>query len=255
MCLIAIAVLGTATYAWFTYNSDVSTDRITAKTATTEVRLLLSPTDDPFAGKEESEITQVNSFDREKLMPVSTSDLDWFVYNNGVVADYDDAFFHGEIFVKAEGSGVTDSKLALYLDNTEDLFTNDNDSQLLNASRLGLLFNGENPVIIALSDVMNNPYEQIDNTYLDGKLIESGKPFHVTSSGAVEAVDDPAVYVTDIGIATNPAAEPLAILEMNKIYKLDIFFYLEGTDPDCSDYISMTGAEMHLAFYGALVED
>ena len=45
---------------------------------------------------------------------------------------------------------------------------------------------------------------------------------------------------------------PLAEIEMNKIYSLDIFVYLEGCDPDCSHGISQDMADIHLAFFGAL---
>ena len=33
---------------------------------------------------------------------------------------------------------------------------------------------------------------------------------------------------------------------------LDIYFYLEGCDPDCSDSVSFDNANLHLAFYGAV---
>jgi hypothetical protein len=41
-------------------------------------------------------------------------------------------------------------------------------------------------------------------------------------------------------------------LELNQIYAVDIYFYLEGCDPDCSDSVSLDGADLHLAFYGVL---
>ena len=255
MCLILLAVLGTATYAWFTYNSNVSTDRITAKASDAQVSLLLSETENPFDGSDECDIIQINTFDREKLLPVSTSDLETFVYNNGTKVSNEESYFHGRIYVKATGDGLVQSKMGIYLDNSTDLFINDENSALLNAARLGLAFEGKEPVIIALSDEHNPAGQQIDNTVLGGSRIQSGKPLHMSSNGSVTAVDDPAVSVSEIGIQDNPSAKPIAVIDLNEVYQLDIYFYLEGTDPDCSNYLNLKGSTIQLAFYGAMTEE
>ena len=41
-------------------------------------------------------------------------------------------------------------------------------------------------------------------------------------------------------------------MKLNQIYTLDVYFYLEGCDPDCSDGISQNMADIHLAFFGVL---
>ena len=46
----------------------------------------------------------------------------------------------------------------------------------------------------------------------------------------------------------------LLTMEFNRIYPVDIYFYLEGCDPDCSDALSFDVAELYLAFYGVLQE-
>jgi len=261
MCVVVIACLGTATYAWFTYNTGVTTDRITAKTGTAEIKLLLSPTKDPFEGKEEQDIVKVNKVDQEKLMPVSTSDLKTFVFNNGTKVATNEAIYHGRLYVKAEGSGTAQQKIAVYLDNTEALFVNDKnerkttDQALLNAARIGILFEECDPVIVRLSENSNPKADQINNTYLNGSLVKAGNVLHMDEKGKVTAVTDTAIALDSIGIATNPQADPLAVLEINKVYQLDVFFYLEGTDPDCSNYIRNMGATMQLVFYGALTEE
>ena len=255
MCLILLAVLGTATYAWYSYNSNVNTNRITANVSDAELSLLLSETGDPFDGHEECNIIQVNTFDKEKLLPVSTSDLVSFVYNNGTPVSNEDAYYHGRIYVKAVGDGFVESKMNIYLDNSTELFTNNEDSSLLNAARLGLVFDNNDPVIIALSEENNPDGQQVNNTILNGASIESGRPLHRSSNGRVTAVEDPAVTVAEIGIADNPSAKPLAVVDLNKVYQLDIYFYLEGTDPDCSNYLNLKGSTIQLAFYGALTEE
>ena len=35
----------------------------------------------------------------------------------------------------------------------------------------------------------------------------------------------------------------------------NMYFYLEGCDPDCSDSVSYDEADLHLAFYGVLSEE
>lgn len=41
-------------------------------------------------------------------------------------------------------------------------------------------------------------------------------------------------------------------MELNRIYTVDVYFYLEGCDPDCSDGLSYQTADIHLAFYGVI---
>ena len=46
---------------------------------------------------------------------------------------------------------------------------------------------------------------------------------------------------------------PIVDLTINEIYTLDIYFYLEGCDPDClSDRVGMKDASLNLAFFGVL---
>ena len=41
-------------------------------------------------------------------------------------------------------------------------------------------------------------------------------------------------------------------MQIGKIYSLDIYFYLEGCDPDCTDSVSFNTADLQLSFYGVL---
>ena len=49
--------------------------------------------------------------------------------------------------------------------------------------------------------------------------------------------------------------QPLLTMDLNRIYPVDIYFYLEGCDPDCSDDLSFDIADLHLAFYGVLQQE
>ena len=256
LLLVIAAFGGAVTYAWFTYNSSVWTNRIEAKTSSPEVKLLLGLKKEPFEGKDELNLaaTQVNDANIEKLMPVSTADLAKFVYNNGIEVKDEESIFHGVFYVMATGNLQADGQLALYLDSEECVIkADDADSLFLNAGRMGFKFENAEPVIVALSENKNADADRVDNTVLNDEAVPRGKVLKMTSGGAVSYVTDPAISLAEAGIS-NPSAEPIAMLDLNTVYQMDIYFYLEGTDPDCSEAIKEDAASVKLAFYGAVVE-
>lgn len=254
--LITLLALGGASYAWFSHNSNASTSKISAKASDADAKLLLSLTESPFNGQREVDLSaaQIAESGSGKLMPVSTSDLVSFVYNSGVKMSGENDIFHAVIYVKAEGDESLDQRLAVYLDDTEgQLFTGDAGSLFLNAGRLGLLFEGKSPFIAALSDEHNSTDKQTDNTKLNGADVARGKVLHMDAAGNVSAVDDPVVRLASAGIKSGDA-KAVAVIAMNKVYRLDIYFYLEGTDPDCSSAVELNKAKLHLAFFGELTD-
>ena len=92
----------------------------------------------------------------------------------------------------------------------------------------------------------------MNNTYFADSLQQEG--IVIDGSGAsVAAVPDPSVPVPSRAIDDNSAlGMPLGYLAIGRIYALDVYFYLEGCDPDCVDSISFDGSDLHLAFYGVL---
>ncbi len=255
--VLLLALVG-ATYAWFTHNSYVKTNRISSKASDADVKLILSLSDSPFDGVSELDLNAaaLPGSGLDSLMPVSTSDLKTFVYNSGLRVSGETDIFHARIYLRAEGDEALGQKLAVYLDDTADkpLFTNDPGSLFLNAGRLGLLFEDKEPVMIALSDDSNSADKQVDNTKLNGASVARGQVLHMDSAGIVSAVPDPAVSVSKLGIKDNSEAKPLVVLDMNKTCRLDIYFYLEGTDPDCSGALELSKASVHIAFYGELTD-
>ncbi|MBR3641237.1 MAG: hypothetical protein IKN53_04325 [Oscillibacter sp.] len=277
--LVSLSVLSVATFAWFTNNRRVSTSRVEARTASADVSLLISQEGgSSFRAEDSCPIVQVNETDLGMLMPVSTDDLQTFLYNPGTVEDYainfleveDEAFyFHGRVYLKAEASGEsTGTHMALYLDQSEesggslveiDTENGDDDdvSELvLNAARLGLSFGtGGDHAIFYLSDEHNAKDDIAYNTEVNGKIL--GDDMVLTLSGSnVIAVDDPAVSLDTYSMFDEDGSdlpdEPLFLMELNEIYPVDIYFYLEGCDPDCSDSISLGAVKLHLAFFGVL---
>jgi len=39
-------------------------------------------------------------------------------------------------------------------------------------------------------------------------------------------------------------------MNLNQIYTIDIYFYIEGCDPDCSSQIQYSTSDLQLGFYG-----
>ena len=44
-------------------------------------------------------------------------------------------------------------------------------------------------------------------------------------------------------------------MQLNKIYTVDIYYYLEGCDPDCSNSIQYSTVELQLRLYGVLSQE
>ena len=271
--VILIVVLTSATYAWFTSNQTVSSERATARSGTDTLELQMSGQGgDAFQTADEVAIVQVNEANAQNLMPVSTSDLKNFVYspstnqNNEaatfVKVENEAYYYHGRIYVRALSEGASDTaKMALYLDEDAEAggeLVSAEDGQLLNAARLGLTFDGANPVIYYLSEKENEGGGQQIATVLNGTPLEAGQVID-SSGGTLTGVKDPAVPISTNRIIMDDTKvtlpeSPLLVMELNKVYTVDIYFYIEGCDPDCTNVISLNAADMHLAFYGIMEE-
>ena len=128
-------------------------------------------------------------------------------------------------------------------------------SQLLHAARLGLVFDGkqESAVIFRLSEEKNAEGDRTLNTKLDGAVLEEGSVLTWTGTAA-KAVADPAVLTKDraVGADGTVPEKPLLEMELGRVYQVDVYFYLEGCDPDCTESIAFDDGYLHLAFYGVL---
>lgn len=267
--LFAVLAFTFATLAWFTANRAVQTNTATARTGDETLELQISSSGgSSFKSVETAQITQVNQTNSEFLLPVSTADLNSFVYapftKDGKASAFkkvdDEAnYYHGRVYLRAEGEGWPEgSRMNLYLDQSDGLLGDAADGYLLNASRLGLVFGGDtsNPIILRLSESENPENAQIYNTEVNGKLLGKNQVLGYNENG-VFATTDPSVLVSDytISFTNNQMTLPektLLSMEFGKIYAVDIYFYLEGCDPDCSESVQFNEANLHLAFYGVL---
>lgn len=264
--LAALLALAAATYAWFTSNRAVETSTATARTGEETLTLQLSQSGgSAFRDMQTAAITQVNRTSATKLLPVSTADLVNFVYAPATVEDRavyfekvenEAYYYHGRIYLRASGQGFTGNEsMNLYLDQSENLLGKNVDGRLLNAARLGLVFDGDtaNPIILRLSESSNPSGMRSNNTVVNGMVLNGSQVLRYRN-GSVSAVSDPSVAAADYAMDASFGlpSRTLLTMQIGKIYSLDIYFYLEGCDPDCTDSVSYNTADLQLSFYGAL---
>ena len=270
--IAAALALSAATYAWFTTNRLVNTDRATARSGTDTLELQISSEGgNDFQALKEAPIIQVNQTELTELMPVSTADLQSFVYNRLTEDKIAESFrtvteeqyyYHGRIYLRAVAQGDNvGGRMALYLDEDNEAggaLAQSDGGMVLNAARLGLTFDGGNPSIFYLSNVSNPENKQIRNTRINGEILGDGQVLK-SSGGTLSAVADPSIPLADRTIIMNDSGAalpeaPLLYMNLNQIYTVDVYFYIEGCDPDCSDSIGLDELDLHLAFYGILEE-
>lgn len=289
VAVLTALTLTAATYAWFSSNREVETDKATSRTGNSNVELQVSRPGFPLqkdedgayytpmkGSKEYYEQLGQKPEDLSVLMPVSTPDLQTFLYNSASSKGYavefqkvgssaeDEArfFYHDTITITAvavDGAAPEGSKMALYLDNKPNAegdggtpIVYAEEGELMTAARLGLRFSDGTFRILTLSDVDMGS----SNTLVGGKTIGSDEVLDVDDmTGKVVPRKDPAIPLSDVQIPVEggKANESLAELELNKEYTVDVYFYLEGCDPDCiSDRVGRDDAVLNLAFFGLL---
>lgn len=284
--VITATALTAATYAWFTSNREVSTSKATSRTGNSNVELQISRPGFSLQKDEDGayytpmkgskEYYQQQGSDKEDefvLMPVSTADLKTFVSdtvsNSGYAVDFhkledESLYYHDTIYLKAvaeDGAAPENAKMALYLDNlpsdegegaTTVPIVSSEDGLMLTAARLGLRFSDGSFKILTLSDVN----EGTGNTKLGDVIVGSGKVLtYDDMADTVKTADDPAIALADVQIPPEGGKGKTVITELNlnETYTVDVYFYLEGCDPDClSDKVALSKAALNLAFYGLL---
>ena len=266
LILLAVAFF---TYAWFSSNRAVSTNTATARTGEENVELQLSSSGgSSFRDSQPASITQVNQTNAEYLIPVSTNDLVNFVYtpftDSGMATVFEQVqnekyYYHGRVYIRASGQNLdSGSTMKLYLDQSDGLLGQKVSGQMLNAARLGLVFDGDysSEVILKLSTSENPSNQQTYNTVINGQTLGKDQVLSY-NNGNIRAVSDPSVSADSYTISfDNDSVQvpdnALLTMQFNKIYTVDIYFYIEGCDPDCSNDIEYSTADLQLGFYGVL---
>ncbi len=270
---IALALsLTAATYAWFSSNSVVKTDYATGRSGTDTVELQVSSSGGgSFQAEAQAAIAQVNEAQATQLLPVSTADLSNFVYSAGTVEDAavhfekvenEKYYYHGRIYLRAAAEGHSpNARLKLYLDDAEEsggAFFQNIKGYMANAARLGLTFDGGSAHILRVSEETNPEQNRVVNTVLNGSKLSEGQVID-SSGSSLTAVEDPSEAMADYTVGaegvTDNTVKSLFTMNLNQIYEVDIYFYMEGCDPDCSDVTQLDELDFHLSFYGILTEE
>lgn len=263
----AVLSLTFASYAWFTTNREVSTSTASARTGDETLELQLSTSGgSSFQNSDTVSIQQVNQTSADYLLPVSTSDLQNFVYSpstqDGMAkffkpVENEQYYYHGRVYIRASGTGWADgSTVKLYLDQSDSILGEKVSGDMLNAARLGLVFDQDysSAVILKLSDAENAGNEQIYNTVVNGQTL--GRDQVLSYAGQnLRAVTDPSVLAGEYTISFSDDSmqvpdRTLLTMELNRIYTVDIYFYIEGCDPDCSSQIQYSNSDLQIGFYG-----
>ncbi|MBQ4428056.1 MAG: hypothetical protein II881_09985 [Oscillospiraceae bacterium] len=255
--LFALLSFTGATYAWFTNNAVVDTTRITASALSEAATLLISNSPNGgFTTANGVSIAPVS--DCELLLPVSTPNLVEFYGMKGAnpVLEKDESkLYHGRVYLTASSQNPIQN-LEIWLDGADAVVTNAT-GDILNASRLGLKVENGPARIFYLSESHNAEDDQIYNTYIGGELQQSGS---IVVGSVDSVVPDPSIplstcAITREGSRVVKGSEPIGKINLGEVYAVDVYFWLEGCDPDCSDHISFENLDLTLRFYGVVGEE
>lgn len=274
LVMVALAAtLGVATYAWFTSNMKVNTNSVSVRSDTSKLVLELGDADRGSWSQQGDVSLTSNATDAVTLYPVSTFDLNGFAacaQNNSAgdatvfeqAKDNGSAFYHGWIDLRPTITGTGASKVRgkvnLYL--AESLVPQGADAELLRAARVGIKISSGSQVLatnIFELDSSDSGHRGEHPTtapaglagYADGMLLgwQNGQ-----LACGTNVTQDPAAFTLDTSETATRPQNTLATLGLGQTYRLDIYYYIEGTDPDSADYLYQDPGTLHLALFATL---
>lgn len=274
LVMVALAAtLGAATYAWFTNNMKVNTNSVSVHSDTSKLVLELGDADRGSWSQQGDVSLTSTANGAVTLYPVSTFDLNGFAacaQNNSAgdatvfeqAKDNGSAFYHGWIdlcpTIAGTGASKVKGKVSLYL--AESLVPQGADAELLRAARVGIKISSGNQVLatnIFELDSSDSGHRGEHPTtapaglagYADGMLLgwQNGQ----LACGA-DVKQDPAAFTLDAGETATRPQNSLATLALGQTYRLDIYYYIEGTDPDSADHLRQDPGTLHLALFATL---
>ena len=270
--VVIAAVLGVATYAWFTNNMAVNTNSASVHSDNSQLVVEMG---DAQAGTWSSSgdvALSTNSPDDLVLYPVSTFDLNGFAectHNNsaGEAVHFEQAadgqhFYHGWVDLRASVSGSGADKasgqVALYLGDS--LVPSDASPELLRAARVGLKFSRNGQVVKTCYFALDSsdgghrgehPATRPNNLsgYSDGMLLgwQNG-----ALACANDGVEDAGSYVMGAGDSAARPQSALLFMDQGATYRMDVYYYIEGTDPDSADYLGGNEGVLHVNLFAVL---
>lgn len=268
---VLLAALGVATYAWFTNNAAVNTNSVSVHSDDSSLVVDLGDAASGSWSSSGDVALSSNSPDPLTLYPVSTFDLNGFAectHNNdaGEAVHFEQAadgehFYHGWIDLRARviGSGAGNATGAVNLYLGDSLVPSDTDPELLRAARVGLKFSRAGQVVktcyFALDGSGGGHRGEHPATrpgldgYADGMLLgwQNG-----SLACANDGSEDFNAYLMGSGDSSTRPQNALLTMDQGTEYRLDVYYYIEGTDPDSADYLYGDVGVVHLNLFAVL---
>lgn len=269
--LVLVGAGAAATYAWFTSNAVVNTNSVAVHSDDSQLVIELGDATANTWTQQGDAAFSSNSPDPLTLYPVSTYNLDGFAEctrtnDAGEAVHFEQAedgqhYYHGWIDLRARMVGAGAAKATgvvnLYLGDT--LAPAGADPELLKATRVGLKFS-------RAGQVESSYYFELDSTsgssraehpatrpslpnYTDGMLLgwENG-----TLTCGDDNVQNAQAYTMEQGDAATRPQRALVALEPDETYRLDVYYYIEGTDLDSADYLYGDTGILHVNLFATL---
>lgn len=270
--LVIAAVLGTATYAWFTHNMAVNTNSVSVHSDDSQLVVEMGDAQADSWSRSGDVALFANSSDDLVLYPVSTFDLSGFAectHNNaaGEAVHFEQAadgqhYYHGWIDLRAgvSGSGAdkASGRVSLYLGDT--LVPSGASPELLRAARVGLKFSRNGEVVKTCYFALDNsdgghrgehPATRPNNVsgYSDGMLLgwQNGE-----LACANDGVEDFTAYMMGADDSAGRPQNALLSMDQGATYRMDVYYYIEGTDPDSADYLNGNEGLLHVNLFAVL---
>ena len=244
--LLALVVVSTATYAWFTFSPSARVEPMQGKISEGGIEILISNSPDgPFT----ETCDLILSSTADVLHPVSTADLKTFSIasrqnKDGIVTAFRDItdevgkyILKGTVYLTCIDSPCDVYFEMDYLDFGADI-------QALAAMRFGMIIDG-NTYIFKL--------DEFGNTVSAAKRATVDRENSVYDGAAL--IDDPSENIrpyANTGTLDNPQPgdAPLAHIDADAVITVDYFMYLEGCDENCYNAVMDKDIALSFGFVG-----
>lgn len=263
LLLLSLLALGSATFAWFTFNNSTRVEPMAGSVGDGDVSLLISDSaTGPF--DKECQLPLVNN--TQELQPLSTADLKKFYAaaaqnRQGITLSYRDVtdtaekcMLHGTVYLQSKNRSCDVYFFAPQLNFGTD-------GQVLSSLRLALRIqsrtDGEKTRFFRLDDLGGAGAETRATVSEDNVVVSSAN-----AAGAPVYVADPAENISaylaqaDGETDTKPRAgqQRLCALEADEVASVEFWLYLEGCDPNCFNSVQTRDLSLQLAFAGVAGE-
>lgn len=258
--LLAGSIMGSVTYAWFTFRPDANIEPMRGTISEGDTTLLISSNQNSEFGKkcllpqQEVAYEPVSTVDLEHFYQVSLQNREGIALQYQNITDpFSKKILHGVVYLQS-----LKDHCGVYFDPQGLDFGKD--IQALAAFRLGLRFTtqtGTESYLFALNS-MGDTKEAV-------RVVTIPEPGKVVSGLNTEKraiyVQDPAKELAEYFASYNAsdslwvaAGKPLCQIQANEVATVEYWFYLEGCDEHCSNTVQNKEIPFQLSFVGVTKE-